>query len=200
MHNIDNRFEEQETVVSRSIDLMGSLPEGAASQPGNTAVYTIIMKTKDFLLFRPSQYRLQFSINYCFEKASEFKNSAAIEDVRDLFTNTVASTLSIRASMYSVIIGSAIGGLFGALARFLQSGILTPKNIFDSIISIALSVILSVAAVIFLARKSGAQSFVSVEDLWGGMLIGFLVGYSGVSFFENLAGISSIPIQNQIGS
>jgi len=187
VNKITNILGEEDATISRSVDLMGSLPEGAALQPGNTAVYTIIMKTKNLFLFRPSQYRLQFNVNYSFEKYPLFgSNSSGADDKgNSIFTNTIAATLSIRASIYSVIIGSAIGGLFGALARFLQS----ESILLENLVSIALSVILSIAAIIFLARKSGAQSFVSVEDLWGGILIGFLVGYSGVSFFENLAGI-----------
>lgn len=51
--------------------------------------------------------------------------------------------------------------------------------------------ILSVAAVIFAARKSDVQSFVSVEDFWGGALVGFLIGYSGATVFEGLTGIGS---------
>jgi hypothetical protein len=50
-------------------------------------------------------------------------------------------------------------------------------------VAIFLAIILSGMAVVFLARKSDAQSFVSVEDFWGGMLMGFLVGYTGTSFF-----------------
>jgi len=45
-------------------------------------------------------------------------------------------------------------------------------------------------AIIFMARKSDAQSFVSIEDFWGGLLIGFLVGYTGTSFFESITGVT----------
>lgn len=175
--------------LARTVDLKGSLPEGAALQPSNTAIYTVIMNTKSFLLFRPSQYRLQFSVNFGFVSDNE----------DEVFTNTVASTLSIRASIYAVIIGSALGGCFGAIAHLLQAGHLSIQNIAESIVSIFLSIILSVAAVIFLARKAGVQSFVSVEDIWGGMLIGFLVGYSGVSFFQQLTstGAIGLPTHNQ---
>ena len=197
LRNLKSKNLEGEAEFARSIDLEGSLPEGAALQPGNTAVYTIIMKTKNFLLFRPSQYRLQFSVNFCFARDSKDERvSGNLENSEDLFANTVAASLSIRASIYSVIIGSALGGLLGAVARLLQSEALTFQNLPNSLVSISLSIILSITAIIFLARKSGTQSFVSVEDLWGGMLIGFLVGYSGVSFFENLTGISSVTIQN----
>jgi hypothetical protein len=179
---------EAQMEANRTVDLQGSLPEDAALQPGNTAVYTIIMNTKNPLLFRPSQYRLQFSVNYGFEKKPEDS-----DEWENLYTNTVATTLSIRASIYSVIIGAAGGGLFGSLARLLQSPTFTIQTLPESFISLVLSLLLSVVAIIFLARKSGVQSFVSVEDFWGGLLIGFLVGYSGASFFQELTGMSTLP-------
>jgi hypothetical protein len=49
--------------------------------------------------------------------------------------------------------------------------------------------ILAAIAIIFMVRKSDTQSFVSVEDFWGGVLIGFLVGYTGTEFFETLTKI-----------
>jgi hypothetical protein len=37
-----------------------------------------------------------------------------------------------------------------------------------------------------MARKSDAQSFISVEDFWGGILIGLLIGYTELRFSANL--------------
>jgi hypothetical protein len=45
-----------------------------------------------------------------------------------------------------------------------------------------------VPAIIFSARKAEAQSFVTVEDFWGGLLIGFLIGYSGTTIFAKITG------------
>lgn len=35
--------------------------------------------------------------------------------------------------------------------------------------------------------KSEAQTFVTVEDFWGGLLVGFLTGYSGTAAFSDVA-------------
>ena len=79
--------------------------------------------------------------------------------------------------------------MVGAVARILQ---LVPKvSLIDSIVSIFAATILGGMAVVFMARKSDAQSFVSVEDFWGGMLMGFLVGYTGTTFFESLTGVTN---------
>jgi hypothetical protein len=78
----------------------------------------------------------------------------------------------IRASVPSILLGSAIGGFVGSLARFITSGPISLEHlssvgIVSGGLSVILSIILSVVAVIFMARKSDAQSFVSVEDFWG---------------------------------
>jgi len=43
-----------------------------------------------------------------------------------------------------------------------------------------------VVVVVAFARKSSAQPLVSVEDFWGGMVIGFTVGYFGFNQFLHL--------------
>jgi hypothetical protein len=80
------------------------------------------------------------------------------------------------------------GGIAGSTARLLQIGsAITWKEL---TISTVLVTLLSAIAIIFMVRKSDTQSFVSVEDFWGGLLIGFLVGYTGTSFFESLTGVA----------
>lgn len=171
------------------VKLKSSLPDNSALQFGSTAVYTVVLNVKRSLIFTPSKYRLQFYVNYNFEAPSS--SDGEISPNEKTYTNTIAHSLAIRPSVYSVLTGSVIGGVFGAVARLLQSP--TAPNTQTIIVSLLLSVILGGMAVIFMARKSDAQSFVSVEDFWGGILIGFLVGYTGTSFFESLAGVQ-LPV------
>jgi hypothetical protein len=44
----------------------------------------------------------------------------------------------------------------------------------------------SLVVVVAFARKSSAQPLVSVEDFWGGMVIGFTVGFFGFNQFFGL--------------
>lgn len=169
----------------RIVKLKSSLPENSALQPGSTAVYTVVLNVKRSLVFTPSKYRLQFYVNYNFR--SPAPKEREILSTEKTYTNTIAHSLAIRPSVYSVLSGSLIGGIFGATARLLQSP--TAPTTQSVIVSLFLSIILGGMAVIFMARKSDAQSFVSVEDFWGGILIGFLVGYTGTSFFESIAGV-----------
>ncbi|MDX2212038.1 MAG: hypothetical protein SFY66_01995 [Oculatellaceae cyanobacterium bins.114] len=190
----------QETVArSRTIELESSLPRNTALQPGSTVVYTAVLYVERSLIFTPSQYRLQFNVNYCFHAKAPTPALSEEVDIGEegVFTNTIAHEISIRPSVYSVLTGAVLGGLIGAVARLLQ---VTPVETFQGVtyidgfralVSIILAVILSGIAIIFMARKSDTQSFVSVEDFWGGLLIGFLVGYTGASFFEQLTGITN---------
>jgi len=181
---------------ARQVDLESSLPRNVALQPGSTVVYTAILYVEKSLVFTPSQYRLQFNVNYSFHAKRVPSSDEQYEPEEEgIFTNTAAHELSIRPSVSSVIAGAGLGGLTGAVARLLQ--VTSPEewrifsgiDIFTSSTAVVVAVILSGIAVVFMARKSEAQSFVSVEDFWGGLLIGFLVGYTGTSFFEQLTGV-----------
>lgn len=190
----------------RRVQLVSDRPTGAALQPGNTSIYKVVLKAKNYLLFRPSQYRLQFSVNYSFERPSLQKKNTDdwTEEQKSfeglIFTNSISHELSIRTSLLSVMAGSAIGGLIGSALQLLQNTqipepatvLFTVPNIIAFLITLTTAVILSVIAIIFTARKSETQSFVAVEDFWGGLLIGFLIGYTGTSFFENLTNISEL--------
>lgn len=162
--------------------LISSLDLSKPLQPGDTIVFSIVLSTTQTLFFRPIQYVLQYSLNFSF-----------LEDRSILHTNTCAQTLTIRAPILSVMVGASLGGLAGAVANILQTldqtgetAVLMQTNPLQIIITVVISVILSAMAVVFLARKSDTQSLVSVEDFWGGLVIGFLVGYTGTSVFDSL--------------
>jgi hypothetical protein len=45
--------------------------------------------------------------------------------------------------------------------------------------------ILNVIVVVSFARKSGVRQIISIEDLWGDISIGFLIGFLDQSFTVN---------------
>jgi len=190
---------EQELARSRTVELQSSLPRNASLQPGSTVVYTVILNVKKSVVFTPSKYRLQFNVNYSFQAPPKVTSEGdEYNEKRSIFANTIAQEISIRASIPSVWKGSLLGGFVGSLARLLQaagsSDIGWRDFLFSALIAIFLAIILSSVTVVFMARKSDTQSIVSIEDFWGGILIGFFVGYTGTSFFENLTGIQPAPI------
>lgn len=193
----DSRFVEEEQSKSGKISLIGSLPPENALQPGCTTVYTAVLKVDRDFFFTPSQYRLQFNVQYSFTSKPRNHEKVLDDSTQDkIFSNTISHEVSIRPSVRSMLFGAAGGGAIGAVSRVFQ---VTPAEniqqfyIRDYVnvgISVVPAVILSCVAIIFMARKSDAQSFISVEDFWGGILIGFLVGYTGTSFFQQLTGFS----------
>ena len=48
-----------------------------------------------------------------------------------------------------------------------------------------LAMILNVIVVVSFARKSGVRQIISIEDLWGDISIGFLIGFLDQSFTVN---------------
>jgi hypothetical protein len=183
----------EQSKQQRSIALESSLPKGCSIQPSCTDVYRATLNVERSLIISPATYRLQFNVNFSFDAIQpEIQGSSVAQDI---FINTISHELAIRPSIQSVMAGSAIGGLFGSLARTLQ-GFSETKAIHPLVLDLPVSLsffgglmlamILSAVAIIFMARKSDTQSFVSVEDFWGGVLIGFLVGYTGTGFFGTL--------------
>jgi hypothetical protein len=172
----------------RTVSLKSSLPDHAALKPGSTAVYTATLVVKRSIMFTPATYRLVFFVNYTFEQPKSEREAETLP-TDSLRTNRIAYELAIRAPIHAVILGSVAGGVIGSIGRLLQ--LHTSASVLDWLLSASAAMVLSGMAVVFLARKSDAQSFVSVEDFWGGMLMGFLIGYTGTSFFGTLTGFNA---------
>lgn len=172
------------------VPLTGALPAGQALQPGNTDVWTILLGTYSTWFFIPAQYKLQFNVIYSFTPLTNHIDNQ--ESTSELYINTTSQTLNIRTSIWAIIAGSAIGGALGSLARDIQEkGAISGLDIQNVVLNMAIATILGIAAVIFAARKSETQSFISIEDFWGGALIGFLIGYSGTAAFQNFTDVST---------
>jgi hypothetical protein len=169
------------------VPLTGSLPEGVALQPASTDVWTIRRGSARNPFFIPARYNLQLTVIYGMSKPQEERQD------QDLHSNTTSFTVPVRAALWSVITGAVVGGVTGSLSRSLQeshtlNGILG-AHAASTVGALALAVLLSGAAVIFAARKAEAQSFITVEDFWGGVLVGFLIGYSGTAAFTKITGV-----------
>lgn len=180
------------------VPLVGSLPRNVALEPGCTDVWTIRLGTGKSPFFLPAKYHLQLTVIYGLEPP---KNGVASQvtdvgegqeqNLRRLFSNTTSFTVPVKAALWNVMLGGVVGGAVGSVGRSLQDAktldtLMDSVNLAPSIGALILAVILSGAAIIFSARKSDAQSFVTVEDFWGGLLIGFLIGYSGTAAFSDI--------------
>lgn len=90
----------------------------------------------------------------------------------------------LRPPLAANIIGAILGGVLGTTAKYLREFSSAAQFDLSFISSSALAVILGVIMVVFSSRSTGnVQPILTVEDFWGGMLAGFLVGYLGHDFF-----------------
>ena len=204
--------------------LHGSLPDGAALEPGCTDVWTIRLGSAWSPFFIPAQYKLQMTVVYSStppppkpdgatgkvrpvhpgagrEFGDEHEGDPGDRDRRDgtqtgsekFYSNTTAATVQVKAALWAVITGGVIGGIIGSAGRSLQDAksfsVLFGAQLGSSLGALVLAIILSGAGIVFAARKSNAQAFISVEDFWGGLLVGFLIGYSGTAAFSSITGI-----------
>lgn len=102
-------------------------------------------------------------------------------------------TFEVRFTLRPPLLANGFGAITGSLVGPIARGLRDQGPVFFSSIGIAfvagvaLTAILSVVAVIYSSRKTGeAQPIVTVEDFWGGLLVGFLMGFLGNEFFGKL--------------
>jgi hypothetical protein len=95
-------------------------------------------------------------------------------------TQVVPIAADVRPPQFAIITGSIIGAAAGSIARGMDP---TEKK---GLLSLVTAVFMAIIASIALSRKSGSQGVITVEDFYGGFLIGALVGYGGSEAFEGM--------------
>jgi hypothetical protein len=149
--------------------------EGIVLYPGDSMVKHFVLKTTRWLTFTPINHTFQIQVRY---EVDEKKH-----------IDTLPFSVNIRAPIKSSIIGSIIGSCLGYIVsertNFNQ---LTTQQFLVAIIR---TIIFALIIIVAFARKSNVQQIVSIEDFWGGLFIGFLVGYSGDDFIKTILGESS---------
>jgi hypothetical protein len=101
--------------------------------------------------------------------------------------------LTLRPPILANCIGAIVGSILGSCARSLQEqGSAFLKNpSFDFFAATILAAILAVIAVIYASRRTGeSQPILTIEDLWGGLVVGFLMGYLGHEYFQKFVPIA----------
>jgi hypothetical protein len=86
---------------------------------------------------------------------------------------SVPVTLDIRAAPWEIYEAAVVGGVAGSLVNTLSLSVNTLA-----------SGILGLFLVLIAQRREDVQLGVSVEDALGGLVVGFLVGYLGTSYFK----------------
>jgi hypothetical protein len=169
--------EELDQIFSRLADYRSGLIP-VHLQPGDSVVKQFVLKTRRWLFFTPLTHRFQIQVNYAADGVEH--------------SDTISYEQTIRSGIAAVSLGAAVGGIVGTLLKTLMR-VSTPDtstshNPFGESFwaALAVSVLASLAVVVAFARKSAAQPIVSVEDFWGGALIGFSTSFFGFEQFRNL--------------
>ena len=149
-------------------------------QPGNSTIRAFTIKTRKNIWFKPSTYRFNIEIDY---ELAGCRNSDTIEHI-----------VNIRASLISIMVGAAIGGLGGWLVNKKDLLFFDGTSLFANLISLIVSIIIALLAVVLLARKKDIQPLITVEDLWGGIAIGFIAAYSGPRYLISMIQPGGQPV------
>ncbi len=141
-------------------------------QPGDSIVKQFVLRTRHWLFFIPITHIFQIQVNYTGDGVDH--------------TDTITYEQSIRSTMSAMAIGAACGAILGTLLKSLSISPIASASDGSIFRAIIVSVLAGFAVVIAFARKNTAQPIVSIEDFWGGALIGFTVGYLGFDQFHGL--------------
>lgn len=161
--------DELDAMMRRLVDYQrGILP--IQLQPGDAVVRQFVLRTRSRLLFRPLSYTFQIQVNYSVDGVDH--------------TGTIPYQLSIQAALGSIVWGAALGAALGTLVKGLTSSPLA--SVSENLRALVVSLLASGVIAVAFSRKASAQPLISVEDFWGGLVIGFAVGYFGFHQFLGL--------------
>lgn len=140
------------------------------------------IETKGWLFFKPTRLRLKSEIRYRV-------NGRATE-----YTQVMSLNVDVRPPIRSVLLGAISGALLGSTARFINDATRLNQDVLEMPtqgwvmqgLKLSGAVTMAVIGTIALSRKTGAQGFITVEDFFGGFVVGVLVGYQGTTYFESI--------------
>lgn len=137
-------------------------------EPHCEAVAYFEISTVGWLFFTPTRRSLNTLVRYRVDNKEK--------------TQVVTSEFDIRPPLLSVVIGAVTGSILGTLAKILNQA-----QTFEwqpITVSLGAAIVMSLIATIALSRKTGTQGFITVEDFFGGFVVGALIGYGGADYFE----------------
>jgi hypothetical protein len=136
--------------------------------PHCEAVRYFYVLTKGWLLFKPTRINLSTQITYRIQG--------------DERTQVVSSSFEVKPPLTAVVMGAVLGALLGNLAKALRNA--QAFDLKPFLISMGAATVMSLIATIALSRKSASQGFITVEDFFGGFVVGTLIGYEGPQVFD----------------
>jgi hypothetical protein len=160
--------EDLDRIFSRITDYQRGLVP-VTLQPGDSVVKQFVLRTRRWLFFAPLSHIFQIQVTYSVDKIDH--------------SGTISYEQRIAAPLPSVALGSIAGAATGSILKSLTQHQPGTESLFLPLIVAMLS---SIAVTIAFARKVSAQPIISIEDFWGGSLIGFSVGFFGFEQFYDM--------------
>ena len=140
--------------------------------PNSEVVRYLNIQSRGWLLFKPTKLSAYVQVSYRFTDDEE----------KTIRSQVIATAFGIRPPLWSNIWGGIVGALLGTLARELQDDV--GLDLGQLSLTVATSIVMSIIATIALSRKTDSQGFITVEDFYGGFVLGALIGYAGSRYFE----------------
>jgi hypothetical protein len=173
-HNVNIRAAE-----GSEVEILGKEPEPTLAikqrvEPHCEIVAYFQIQTNGWLLFKPA--RMDLNTQICYTVNGQLR------------TQVTSCCLDVTPPLKSIVVGSLLGAALGSLARSLQplaAGINPTWNWEQFAVGTGSAMVLSLIATVALSRRTGAQGFITVEDFFGGFVVGTLIGYQGQSYFDN---------------
>jgi len=137
-------------------------------EPHCEVIAYFFISTTGWLFFTPTRKALSTQIRYRVEGRER--------------TEVTATEFEFKPPLSAAVIGASTGAILGSLARLFNGAPLTLSLM--TMTTVGGSVLMSLIAAIALSRKTGTQGFITVEDFFGGFVVGALIGYGGSEYFE----------------
>ena len=135
---------------------------------------------------KPDTHTISFKINY--KLTGDYPN----------YQEPINVEVSIFPAFTSMLLGTLTGGFLGTMAGYNFNNFKWIDLLSTDLLGkIVINLIFSFIAGVVLMRRKDVQSFITIEDFWGGILIGFIIGYGGVKGIQSLLGP---PFQTQNGT
>ena len=161
--------EDLDSIFRRLTDYkLGAIP--VQLQPGDQIVRQFRLRTRSWLFFTPLAHSFQIQARFSVDGVDH--------------NSTVEYPVTIAAQLPAIAVGGIAGSILGTVLRMLTQPV--GQGVGTAAEGILIAALATLAVVVGFARKTGSQSFVSVEDFWGGALIGFSVGFVGYNQFSDL--------------
>jgi hypothetical protein len=126
------------------------------------------------LIPRPDTYTISIEVEVMYAS-----------DLTATHRKQLSTDISIFPTVAGMLGGTLVGSFLGTIIRHIES----PNWQFVVPILIT-NLVLGFIVGVILMRKKDVQPFVTVEDFWGGILLGYLVGFGGQALFEQITGIN----------